>query len=265
MRVHSLFFSATGTTAQIVGAIAGAAASRLGAEVEEHDVTAPQARTAALEFGPGDLVIFGVPVYIGRVPNLIKPWLSTVKGNGALGVPVVVYGNRNYDDALLELCDMMTEGGFVCTSAAAFVGEHSFSKVLGAGRPDAEDLEAAAAFGAEAAVRRAPMATPLPGRRPPQFYKALDDEGKPFDIRKAKPQTDPSLCTGCGLCADLCPMGSISKAEASLVEGICIKCGACVKKCPEGAKYFCDSEYLRHLAILERNFTSHRRTPEIFF
>lgn len=259
-----MYFSATGTTEKVVGAIAQGAARKLGVEVEKHDVTNPQERQMTLSFKKGDLVIFGVPVYIGRVPNLIKPWLETIKGNGAFGVPVVVYGNRAYDDALLELFDIMTASGFVCTAAAAFVGEHSFSRKLGQGRPDEADLQTAACFGAELATRKTALKAVIPGRRPPQFYKAVDEDGKPFDIRKAKPVTDMMLCNSCGLCAKLCPMGSISVADPKIVEGICIKCGACVKKCPQGAKSFIDPEYLRHLAILERAFTSPRKVPEIF-
>ncbi len=34
------------------------------------------------------------------------------QGNGALAVPVVCYGNRNYDDALMELRNTLEAGGF---------------------------------------------------------------------------------------------------------------------------------------------------------
>ena len=39
------------------------------------------------EYGTGDLVVFGVPVYIGRVPNLFRDYFASIKGNGAIGVP----------------------------------------------------------------------------------------------------------------------------------------------------------------------------------
>jgi Predicted ATPase, RNase L inhibitor (RLI) homolog len=60
-------------------------------------------------------------------------------------------------------------------------------------------------------------------------------------------------------------MGSIATSDPAVVEGICIKCGACIKRCPAGAKRFIDAEYLRHLAILERNFASIRREPQLFW
>lgn len=266
MTVHALYFSATGTTAKVVTAIAWAAAEAIGeTSVAVHDVTQPDGRREKLCFDGDDLVIFGTPVYIGRVPNLIKPYLETVEGNGAMGVPVVVYGNRAYDDALAELNEMMQRCGFRCCAAAAFIGEHSFSKVLAAGRPDARDLELAVAFGRSLAGRTSPLApSVIPGNLPPRFYRAVDDDGHPFDIRKAKPVTDRNLCTGCGKCARICPMGSINPSDPGEVTGICIKCGACIKRCPAGAKSFTDSEYLRHLAILERDFSSRRREPETF-
>ena len=42
--------------------------------------------------------------------------------------------------------EVMQDNGFRTVAAADFVGEHSFSTVLGAGRPDAEDMEQVRAF-----------------------------------------------------------------------------------------------------------------------
>lgn len=271
MKVHALYFSATFTTRKLTEAIATAAAERLGATPEIHNITTPDQRKVPLSFCQDDLVIFGSPVYIGRIPNLIKPYMETICGGGAFGIPVVVYGNRNFDDALIELRDLMVAGGFRCSiAAAAFVGEHSFSTVLGGGRPDAVDLSEAAAFGkavAEAAAKGecGGETVEVPGRTPYQFFKAVDDEGKPFDIRKAKPKTDAAFCNECGYCARICPMGAINEENPAEVPGICIKCNACVKRCPRGAKYFDDTRYLEHLAILERNCSAVRREPELFW
>ena len=43
------------------------------------------------------------------------------------------------------------------------------------------------------------------------YYRPLGLDGEPKNFLKAKPQTDRSKCTGCGVCAALCPMGSISR------------------------------------------------------
>ena len=71
---------------------------------------------------------------------------------------------------------------------------------------------------------------------------------------KVKPKTDPDKCDGCGICVNVCPMGSIDKSDPSLVPGVCIKCCTCVKKCPTGAKYYDDPGYLYHKEELELGY-----------
>ena len=237
------------------------------------NITTPAMRQAHgdLQFSKDDIVVFGVPVYIGRVPNLIRDYFASIKGNGAIGIPVVVYGNRAFDDALIELKDIMQGNGFRCISAAAFIGEHSFSYTLGGGRPDAEDIQIATAHGEEIASKiiggyLIPDNLPVPGNPYPyQFYNAKSSQNKSIDIRKVKPETDPEKCNNCGMCAMLCPMGAIDPSNCSLTPGICIKCCACVKKCKMKAKYFTDPTYLEHKEILEKNFTSPRKEPEIYW
>lgn len=266
--VHALFFSPTLTTRKVTESIARGCAERLNKVAGSIDVTTPANRQETPSFTPSDLVVFGIPVYIGRVPNLIREFFASIKGNGAIGVPVAVYGNRAYDDALLELKDIMEENGFKCIAGAAFIGEHSFSTTLGGGRPNAEDLETAYKFGEEIAAA-VPQYTgkrlQVPGNYPYKFFDARNSQNKGIDIRKVHPLTDDSKCNRCGLCATLCPMGSINPADPADITGKCIKCCACIKRCPSGAKYFTDPTYLEHKEILEKNFTTPAKKPEIFW
>ena len=148
-KVWAVYFSATDTTKKTVLTIADEAARLLGAEREDYDFTLPGMRENGFAAGKDDLVIFGTPVYAGRVPNVLLKYLATIQGNGALAVPVVLFGNRNFDDGLIELRDILENTGFHTVAAAAFVGEHSFSKTLAAGRPDADDMKEALAFAGE--------------------------------------------------------------------------------------------------------------------
>ena len=130
--VWAVYFSGTGTTERTVTHIAGELARLLAAPCRSLDFTRPQVRQQELNFCQSDLVVLGTPVYAGRVPNVLLPFLrEKVRGGGALAVPVVLFGNRNYDDALMELRDILQQDGFRCVAAGAFVGEHSFSRTLG--------------------------------------------------------------------------------------------------------------------------------------
>ena len=280
--VWSVYFSGTGTTERTVKLVAQTAAELLNRRQRTLCFNLPEAREKEVSFEAGDLAVVGVPVYAGRVPNLLLPYLKEkLKGCGAAAVPVVLYGNRNFDDALSELCGVLEENGFHTIAAGAFVGEHAFSDVLGAGRPDGEDLALAEELGrrasqivAEAAEKGASDSGPdsglpspvcVPGHFPPgPYYTPRDRHGAPINILKVKPKLDPERCGNCGLCALLCPLGAIDSADVSKITGVCMKCGACVKKCPAGARYFDDPGYLYHKKELEEMY-ARRAESRIFY
>ena len=271
-KVNAVYFSATGTTKKAVEFIANKVADKLSLEYTVTDFTLPSARADTLYFNTNELVIFGVPVYAGRVPNVLLKYLEKINGNGALAVPVVLYGNRNYDDGLIELRDLLEKGGLHTIAAAAFVGEHSFSDSLAKGRPDELDLNEAGIF-ADKVAKIVQTLDDLTGLTPifvkgtPEPYRAYyqprDRKGNSIDIRKVKPLTNDK-CTDCKLCAKVCPMGSISYENVREFTGICIKCGACIKKCPAQAKYYENEGFLYHKQELEEGLPG-RAEPDLFF
>lgn len=268
-RVHTFYFSATKTTERIVDRISRGISANLvsGALLKQINFTLPAGRKESPVFSPDDLVVVGVPVYAGRVPNILLKYMNGVSGNGAAAVAVVVYGNRHYDDALVELQDILEARGFSVIAAGAFVGEHSFSTTMGGGRPDAKDMELADRFALGISGKLAGggglSAFTVAGNRPYRdYYRPRNPEGQPVDFRRITPKTKDT-CTDCKLCVSVCPMGSIDGDDVSKLTGICIKCCACVKFCPVGAKYFDDENYLRHKEELEAAFSA-RREPEMF-
>lgn len=270
-KVWAVYFSATGTTQKVVEGIANVIAKKLGAEYETYDFTLPGAREQALIFNADDIVVFGTPVYAGRVPNVLLKYLATIEGNDAIAVPVVLYGNRNYDDGLIELRDILEKSKLHTIAAAAFIGEHSFSYILAKCRPDEADVNVVNGFAGKVAEKVKSIADmnaiePIPVKGTPDpysgYYQPKDRKGNSVDIRKVKPLTN-DVCNNCMICADVCPMGSISRDDVREIAGICIKCGACVKKCPLHAKYYKDEAFLYHQHELEEGLT--RRTePEMF-
>ena len=266
--IAAVFFSPTGNTRKAVVEIADVIARREGIAVREIDFTLPGAREEVRKFEAGELVIFGTPVYAGRIPNKILPAVQTLfEGNGALAVPVVTFGNRSFDNALIELRIELEQHGFHTIAGAAFVAEHVFSNKLAAGRPDEKDLQTIHRFAEDVAEKikgleegpldgmaEIPAPAAVKGIEPvPAYYRPLQEDGSPANFLKAKPKTSDS-CNDCGICARVCPMGSISPEDYRTVTGICIKCQACVKSCPVHAKFFDDPVMLSHTRMLEQHY-----------
>ena len=95
--VKLVYFSPTGTTNAVVRAIAQGINHE---NVEELNITRPAARIQPLQTSEKELLIVGVPVYMGRVPALLTDWLHAIRAHNTPAVCVVVYGNRTHEDAL---------------------------------------------------------------------------------------------------------------------------------------------------------------------
>ena len=96
-----------------------------------------------------DLAVIAMPVFAGRVPALAVERLRMVNPHGAKCVVIAVFGNRAYDDALLEIQDVAREMGFQVIAAVGAVAEHSIIRKYGQGRPDADDEQTLKQFGAD--------------------------------------------------------------------------------------------------------------------
>lgn len=253
----ALYFSPTHGSRKLTRTIAGALAIALKRKRKDIDLTASTARDKVYSFGSDEVLVLGFPVYGGRVPDVLTETFTQLSGQGTPVIIVATYGNRDYDDALLEARDMLTQNGFIVIAAGAFLAEHSFSKLVGAHRPDTADLETALSFAKRIAMKilyGTLDAVTVKGTTPYKERSAgLQDEVKTSDA-----------CTECMLCAHNCPVGCINEHDPRLtVNNTCIHCCACVKFCPVHAKSFESEKMLQFTAFLEKNCIA-RKEPELF-
>jgi ferredoxin len=260
--IKTVFFSPTETTARIVNGIA------LGIDpdnVSRVDLTPPDARHITVELMRDELTIVGTPVYAGRVPAEAVHRLQRIKGDNTPAVVLVVYGNREYEDALLELREIVSGLGLRPIAGAAFIGEHSYSSEampIAPGRPDIQDMEMAKRFGASIQKKISGLLTldNLPALQVPGNHPYVE-----WDQPSAMaPVTVDSLCTLCAECAAACPVAAITVEESVWTsKEACIRCSACVKKCPSGARKW-ESAHIDKVRKWLSESCRQRKEPQIF-
>lgn len=255
--VETMYFSPTHNSYNIVRTVSDSLMKRVSGFAHETNLTLPAQREKNYTFTADDVLLLGFPVYRGRVPLPLREALQHLQGDNTPVVLIASYGNRAYDDALVEARDILHENGFIVIAAAAFIGKHTYSKKLGVGRPDANDLSIADGFGRQVAGK-------INART---LHPAKIKGNVPYCEQKHTlsliPLTNKN-CSRCLVCVEVCPMGAISRDDPASIAQSCIGCSACVEACPSSAKFF-DAAVLDPLANMLETANPFRRETEFFF
>lgn len=226
MRIYQILFSPTGGTKKAAAPFEEV----FGREVSTIDLTDASMDFSQISLDKEDICVVAVPSFGGRVPAIAAERLERIRANGAMAILVVVYGNRAYDDTLLELKTCLKRAGFRCAAAVAAVAEHSIMRQFATGRPDPGDLAELSRFAKE--IRRCLEE----GRIPDDLAVPGNDPFREYSGIPIKPSAKKN-CTNCGLCAKQCPVQAIPAAAPSKTDHkTCISCMRCVSICPIHAR-----------------------------
>ena len=227
MNVYKIIFSPTGGTEKVADIFANV----FDQDVKTIDLTDYTVKFNKIELYKDDICIVAVPSYGGRVPDIAVKRLKMIKGNGARAVLIAVYGNRDYDDTLLELKNTLYISNFYSVAAVAAIAEHSVMNQFGQNRPDKNDIAELNTFAKKIKdhieTNTVSNSVAVPGNKPYKKYNGIP----------LKPSLKNDVCSSCGLCARKCPVEAISAtAPHKTDKKKCISCMRCVKLCPSDAR-----------------------------
>ncbi len=247
MNVVEIVFSPTGGTEKVADIICG----QWGKNIVRIDLSDPKTDFTKCEINEDDTVLIAMPSFGGRAPAAAVERLKQIAGNSAKCTLVCVYGNRAYEDTLVEMEDSAKACGFSVIAAIAAVAEHSIISKYAAGRPDSSDAKQLISFANRISNKSGDVET-IPGNRP---YKKGGGAGL---VPKANKD-----CVKCGLCAEKCPVQAINPETFAADSKKCISCMRCVKQCPHNARNV-NSAMVSMAALAIQKACSVRKENELF-
>lgn len=254
MKIAEIIFSPTGGTQKVADIIA----NELNEEIRKIDLTDSSKNFESITLENDDVAIIAIPSYGGRVPALATERIKKLHGNKAKAILVCVYGNRAYEDTLVELNDVAEECGFQVIAAISAVAEHSIMHQYATARPDDADKAELQNFAKQISEKlnngsSETKALNIPGNRP---YKKLSNGG--FVPKAGKD------CVNCGLCAKKCPAQAIDTSDCKKVDkSKCISCMRCISVCPHSARSL-NKAIVSAASLVMKKACSQRKGNELF-
>lgn len=229
-----LYFSGTGNSryaAEKIGAVTGDTVYSINEAIKQSRFALPDA---------GERLIVVTPTYAWRIPRAVEEWLKKTPVPARTKMWFVMtcggeIGNAaKYNKALCAEKSLAYQG-----TAGVVMPENYIAMFDAPEEAEAQQIIQAADPVIQAAGEniRDEKAFPIP--RNTLYDKCMSGPVNPLFYSlcvKDKAFAVGSSCTGCGLCAELCPLNNIKIENGKpLWQGDCTHCMACINHCPQKA------------------------------
>lgn len=203
-----------------------------------------------------NICIFSVPCYGGRVPQTAIDSISKIQGDNTPAIVCVTFGNRAFEDALIELSDCVEANGFKVIAGCAIATEHNIMHIFGQGRPDSIDKQEITKFANKVALKL----------NSHDLNKAIIEGKHPYKDRHSSKTpiiVDKNTCINCGLCEQKCPVQAISQKGKYVDMDKCINCMRCIKICPQNCRSI-SGEFVNRLIEKLKNSCEARKNNSFY-
>lgn len=253
MKIYGIYFSPTGGTKKVLDILM----DNWKFEKELIDLTVPHFNRK-IKLQRDDICMIAVPSYGGRVPKIVVERLAKITSDYSRTILIAVYGNRDYEDTLLELKNVMKSNGFNPVAAISAVAKHSIMNQFASDRPNSIDQMELQVFSNEIMnlidTREKYTDLKVPGNYPYRKYTQI-----PLKPKGSR------LCKACGICARSCPLQAIPLDNPRKVDRRkCISCMKCVEICPNHARQI-NPLILKLVSRLMEKDCSSRKENQLFF
>ena len=226
-----LYFSGTGNSRYIAQRLAAATGDAL---MSIND-RIRQGGTQSVD--GGRRLVFVTPTYCWRIPRLVERWIRDTDFPGAMQAWFVMSCGDDIGNAGGGLSRLCAAKGWAYMGVAPVVMPENYLAMFPVPGPEeAEKIIRKAAPEIVRAAGHIRAGHAFPERRPGLLDRVKSGViNAPFYalcVRADAFRAD-ERCTGCGRCAQLCPLGNIRLADGRPVWGAdCTHCMACIAHCP---------------------------------
>ncbi len=229
-----LYFSGTGNSRYVAGRVARALREPLGSlneRIKDGDYTPVEA---------GERLIVVTPTYAWRIPRLVENQLRKTKFPGAKRAWFIMTCGSEIGNAEKYNRALCREMGLSYMGTAQVVMPENYIALFGVpGAEEARQIVARAEPDIDRAIAALAAGGPFAPARDNLYDRVVSGPVNPIFyafIVKDRAFVAGDGCTGCGLCARLCPTNNIVLRDGKPAwGGNCTHCMACICHCPAEA------------------------------